>query len=206
MDVIVQYFSDMTWVKVIDMAGLVLGLIYLWLEYKASIWLWLAGVIMPIVHGYLYWERGLYADFGMEIYYVLAAIYGYVLWRWHSRRADGDKKAEKAVSRFPLRQVLPVAIIGLVLWALIYWILVRFTDSSVPLCDSFTTALSMVAMWALAQKYAEQWLLWFVVDAVCAVLYVYKQIPFTAALYGFYTVIALLGYRQWLRMIPAAAT
>jgi len=206
MDVIVQYFSDMTWVKVIDMAGLVLGLIYLWLEYKASIWLWLAGVIMPIVHGYLYWERGLYADFGMEIYYVLAAIYGYVLWRWHSRRADGDKKAEKAVSRFPLRQVLPVAIIGLVLWALIYWILVRFTDSSVPLCDSFTTTLSMVAMWALAQKYAEQWLLWFVVDAVCAVLYVYKQIPFTAALYGFYTVIALLGYRQWLRMIPAAAT
>ncbi|MDY6302615.1 MAG: nicotinamide riboside transporter PnuC [Bacteroidales bacterium] len=202
-DAIVQYFSDMTWVKAIDMAGLVLGLIYLWLEYKASIWLWLAGVIMPIVHGYLYWERGLYADFGMEIYYVLAAIYGYVLWRWHSRRG-GDKKAEKAVSRFPLRQVLPVSLIGLALWALIYWILVRFTDSSVPLCDSFTTALSMVAMWALAQKYAEQWLLWFVVDAVCTVLYVYKQIPFTAALYGFYTVIALLGYRKWLRMVPSS--
>jgi len=27
-------------------------------------------VIMPIVHGYLYWERNLYADFGMEVYYV----------------------------------------------------------------------------------------------------------------------------------------
>ena len=203
MSAILQYFADFTWVKAIDMAGLVLGLFYLWLEYKASIWLWLAGVIMPIVHGYLYWERGLYADFGMEIYYVFAAIYGYVLWHWHSRRGGGDKKAEKAVSRFPLRLVLPVALIGLALWALIYWILVRFTDSSVPLCDSFTTALSMVAMWALAQKYAEQWLLWFVVDAVCAVLYVYKQIPFTAALYAFYTVIALLGYRKWLRMIPS---
>ena len=203
MSAILQYFADFTWVKAIDMAGLVLGLIYLLLEYKASIWLWLAGVIMPIVHGYLYWERGLYADFGMEIYYVFAAIYGYVLWHWHSRRGGGDKKAEKAVSRFPLRLVLPVALIGLALWALIYWILVRFTDSSVPLCDSFTTALSMVAMWALAQKYAEQWLLWFVVDAVCVVLYVYKQIPFTAALYAFYTVIALLGYRKWLRMIPS---
>lgn len=203
-DSIVQYFSDFTWVKAIDMAGLVLGLIYLWLEYKASIWLWLAGVIMPIVHGYLYWERGLYADFGMEIYYVFAAIYGYAAWCWHSRGRDEGQKAEKAVSRFPLRQVLPVSIVGLALWALIYWILVRFTDSSVPLCDSFTTALSMVAMWALAQKYAEQWLLWFVVDAVCFVLYLYKQIPFTAALYAFYTVIALLGYRKWLRMIPAS--
>ena len=49
MDAIVQYFSDFTWVKAVDMAGLVLGLIYLWLEFKASIWLWLVSVIMPIV-------------------------------------------------------------------------------------------------------------------------------------------------------------
>ena len=54
-DAIAQYFADFTWVKAIDMAGLVLGLIYLWLEFKASIWLWLVSVIMPIVHGYLYW-------------------------------------------------------------------------------------------------------------------------------------------------------
>ena len=54
----------------------------------------------------------------------------------------------------------------------------------------------MVALWALAQKYAEQWLLWLVVDLVCTVLYIYKQIPFTAALYGFYTIMTVLGYRQ----------
>ena len=73
------------------------------------------------------------------------------------------------------------------------------------MCDSFTTALSMVALWALAQKYAEQWLLWLVVDAVCTVLYIYKQIPFTACLYAFYTVMAVLGYRQWLKKIPATS-
>lgn len=205
-DAITQYFADFTWIKAIDMAGLVLGLVYLWLEFKASIWLWLASVVMPIVHGYLYWERGLYADFGMEVYYVLAAIYGYATWRWHSSRSSGkaEQSSEKPITRFPLRQVLPVTLIWLALWALIYWILITWTDSTVPLCDSFTTSLSMVAMWALAQKYAEQWLLWFVVDAVCTVLYIYKQIPFTAALYAFYTLIALLGYRQWLRMISSS--
>ena len=205
-DAITQYFADFTWIKAIDMAGLVLGLVYLWLEFKASIWLWLASVVMPIVHGYLYWERGLYADFGMEVYYVLAAIYGYATWRWHSSRSSGkaEQSSEKPITRFPLRQVLPVTLIWLALWALIYWILITWTDSTVPLCDSFTTSLSMVAMWALAQKYAEQWLLWFVVDAVCTVLYIYKQIPFTAALYAFYTLIALLGYRQWLRKIPSS--
>ncbi len=205
-DAITQYFADFTWIKAIDMAGLVLGLVYLWLEFKASIWLWLASVVMPIVHGYLYWERGLYADFGMEVYYVLAAIYGYATWRWHSSRSSGkaEQSSERPITRFPLRQVLPVTLIWLALWALIYWILITWTDSTVPLCDSFTTSLSMVAMWALAQKYAEQWLLWFVVDAVCTVLYIYKQIPFTAALYAFYTLIALLGYRQWLRKIPSS--
>lgn len=207
---ITQYFSDFTWVKAIDMAGLVLGLIYLYLEFKASIWLWLVSVIMPIVHGYLYWERGLYADFGMEVYYVLAAIYGYAMWRWSKARTAATQnlaspEQERPITRFPLRRVLPVALIGLALWAVIYWVLITWTDSSVPLCDSFTTALSMVALWALAQKYAEQWLLWLVVDAVCTVLYIYKQIPFTACLYAFYTVMAVLGYRQWLKKIPATS-
>ena len=216
METIAQYFSDMTWLKAIDMAGLVLGLIYLWLEFKASIWLWLVSVIMPIVHGYLYWARGLYADFGMEVYYVLAAIYGYAMWRWSRQRSKGDdvetqdlassSEGERPITRFPLRQVLPVAIVGLALWGIIYWILITWTDSSVPVCDSFTTALSMVALWALAQKYAEQWLLWLVVDLVCTVLYIYKQIPFTAGLYAFYTVMAVLGYRQWLGMMRRQET
>ena len=201
MEAIVQYFDHFGWVEAIDLAGLVLGLVYLWLVFKASIWLWLASVIMPIVHGYLYWERGLYADFGMEVYYVLAAVYGYAVWRWSGSHASSgrEKPAERAISRFPSRQVLPAVLVCLVLWGAIYWILVTFTDSNVPVCDSFTTSLSMVAMWALAQKYAEQWLLWFVVDLVCTVLYIYKQIPFTACLYGFYTVMSILGYRQWLR-------
>ena len=126
------------------------------------------------------------------------------MWRWYRRRADdadgaGEKAAERPITHFPLRQVLPVTLIGLALWGGIYWILITFTNSTVPLCDSFTTALSIVALWALAQKYAEQWLLWLVVDLVCTVLYIYKQIPFTACLYGFYTVMAVLGYFYWLK-------
>lgn len=197
-DAITHYFANFGWVEAIDVAGLILGLVYLWLEFKASIWLWLASVIMPIVHGYLYWERGLYADFGMEIYYVLAAVYGYAMWRWAKGGKSGPR--ERPITRFPLRRIVPVAVVCAVLWAAIYWILITWTDSTVPLCDSFTTALSMVALWALAQKYAEQWLLWLVVDAVCTALYIYKQIPFTACLYGFYTVMAVLGYRKWLKM------
>ena len=92
--------------------------------------------------------------------------------------------------------------LGLV-WYVIWWILSTQTDSNVPLSDAFTTALSIVAMWALARKYAEQWLLWLVVDAVCCVLYIYKGIPFKACIYGIYTVFAVFGYRKWLSLIKS---
>ena len=58
------------------MVGVALGLLYLYLEYKANIWLWVVGIIMPIVHGTLYFRSGLYADCAMQVYYILAGVYG----------------------------------------------------------------------------------------------------------------------------------
>ncbi len=91
-------------------------------------------------------------------------------------------------------------------WGVTYYVLVRFTNSNVPLLDSFTNALSFVGLWALARKYVEQWLFWIVVDVVCTVLYVYKGIPFKAGLYGLYVVIAVLGYFKWKSMMKQAAS
>jgi len=152
---------------------------------------------MPIVHGYLYYEKGLYADFGMEFYYVAAAIYGYACWKWGKK--DKDAK-EVPITHYKRSHILPSVIVGVVLWGILYWILTTYTDSRVPIMDSFTTALSAVALWALAKKYVEQWLLWLVVDVACFVLYVYKEIPFTAGLYCFYSAMAIAGYYKWKKM------
>jgi nicotinamide mononucleotide transporter len=84
-----------------------------------------------------------------------------------------------------------------VAWGTIYYILTKWTDSTVPVLDSFTNAMSFVGLWALARKYLEQWLFWMVVDIVCCVLYVHKGIPFKALLYGLYVVIAIAGYYKW---------
>ena len=191
--------------RLLDILGFVVGLVYLWLEYKASIWLWLASIVMPAIDLFLYYKAGLYADFGMAIYYVLAGIYGFLAWKFFKPAADaGPKPAERPVTHFKNKQILPALAVGLLLWWGIWWILVTFTNSTVPVADAFTTALSIVALWALAQKYAEQWLIWLLVDLVCCVLYVRKGIPFKACIYGLYTVIAVFGYRKWLKMIPEA--
>jgi len=185
----------------IEIIGFTVGLIYLWLEYHANPLMWLASVIMPVFSIYIYYSRGLYADFGINIYYFIIAVYGYIHWTCTGKTGNGKKK-NRDVSHTPLPAWGGIALGLASIWAGLWYILTTVTDSTVPVADSFTTALSIVAMWMLAKKWAEQWLAWLVVDAACVGLYIYKGIYFYATLYAIYTVIAILGYRKWCRMIP----
>ncbi len=178
----------------LDMFTTILGLLYIWLEYRASILLWFVGIIMPALDIYLYWSHGLYGDAGMAAYYTLAAVYGYCIWKFKKTR---KQKLSLPIAFMPKKQYLPAALFFLAAWGITYFVLITWTNSTVPVLDSFTNALSFVGLWALARKYAEQWLFWIVVDVVCTVLYVHKGIPFKALLYGLYVVIAVLGYNKW---------
>ncbi|WP_455074025.1 nicotinamide riboside transporter PnuC [Prevotella fusca] len=182
----------------LDMLGCIVGLIYIYQEYKASIWLWLTGIIMPVIYMFVYYEAGLYADFGMQIYYTLAAIYGFLYWKF-GREKDGE---EIPITRYPHRLIFPSLLAFLLIWGALYLILINFTNSNVPVLDSFGNALSFIGLWALAKKYIEQWWIWIVVDIELAGLYLYKEIPFTAGLYVFYAVIAVAGYYKWKRSLP----
>jgi nicotinamide mononucleotide transporter len=182
----------------LDILTTVLGLIYIWLEYRASIALWFVGIIMPALDVWLYWSHGLYGDAGMAVYYTLAAVYGFYIWKFKKTR---KLKQSLPVIHLPRRQYLPATLFFLFAWGATYYILVNWTNSTVPLLDSFTNALSFVGMWALARKYLEQWFFWIVVDVVCCFLYIQKGIPFKAGLYGLYVVIAIAGYYKWKQML-----
>ena len=183
----------------LDIVTTVLGLAYILLEYKASIWMWAVGFAMQALGIVLYYQKGLYADCGMEFYYLAMTVYGY--WKWIHGSAS---KEALPIRHFPRRLVLPWLLLIAMVWGSIYWLLVTFTNSNVPLADSFTTALSIVGIWALAHKYLEQWFIWIAVDVVTCALYFYKDIPFKASLYALYVVIAVFGYIKWRRMMQAS--
>ena len=191
----------MDWKLILQIIGIALGLLYLYFEYKANIWLWVVGLIMPVVHGILYYRQGLYADFSMEIYYIVAGLYGLAVWLRGEKRNKKDKKSVFKIAYTP--RVAWVAIVGVyaLLHAIIYALLVNLTDSNVPFWDSLTTSLSVIAYWLLSRKYIEQWLVWLLVDVVTVGLYIYKDIPFTAGLYALYSVLAIAGYMRWRRVI-----
>lgn len=184
----------------LDIFTTVLGLVYILLEYRASIWLWVVGIIMPALDIWLYWSHGLYGDAGMAVYYTFAAIYGYAVWKWGKKRNQKEQE-ELPITSMRKSLYLPTLLFFVAAWAVTYYILVTFTNSTVPLQDSFTNALSFVGLWALARKYIEQWFFWIIVDAVCFYLYIIKGIPFKAGLYGLYVIIAVAGYFKWKKMM-----
>uniref|UniRef100_UPI004056081B nicotinamide riboside transporter PnuC n=1 Tax=Alistipes sp. TaxID=1872444 RepID=UPI004056081B len=184
----------MDWSSILQIVGTTLGLIYLWLEYKANIWVWVVSALMAITHGTLYLNSGIYADAAMQLYYLLAAIYGLVVWKRNSK----DEKSG-SIKHTPVRWILPLVAVYAVLHVVIYFVLTQFTDSSVPFLDSMSTALCVVATWMLSRKLVEQWLVWLVVDMISVGLYFYKGIPLTALLYTLYCVLAVAGYMRWQR-------
>ena len=182
----------------LQIVGVALGLLYLYLEYKADIRLWVVGLIMPCVHGLLYFKAGLYADFSMQLYYILAGLYGWIV--WHNAPRNTESKAQH-IQYTPTAWIVPLVAVYAAAHGLIYLFLTHCTNSTVPFWDSLTTALSVVAMWMLSRKLIEQWIIWGVVDLITVGLYLYKGIPLTASLYGLYTVLAVAGYLRWRREI-----
>lgn len=187
----------------LELLGVITGIIYLWLEYRASIHLWIAGIIMPAIYIFVYYDAGLYADFGINIYYLVIALYGWLAWKT-GFTLFGKKSAtngELPISHTPRTAWPGITATYIATQLFIAWLLINYTDSTVPWGDSFTTALSIVGMWMLARKYIEQWWVWCIVDAASSALYVYKELYFTAALYAVYAIISIFGYYKWKKMM-----
>ena len=168
--------------------------------FVGIIYLWIAGLIMPAIYIFVYYDAGLYADFGINIYYLLASIYGIIYWGMGKKKSKDSVKEDIPITYTPKINYIPLILISGFLTIILALILIEFTDSNVPWADSFTTALSIVGMWMLTKKYVEQWLCWIAVDIVCAILYIYKELYFTSALYTLYFVIAYFGFLKWKKM------
>lgn len=182
--------------QTIEIIGAAIGLLYLYLEYNASKWLWPVGVLMPVVYVWIFFQSKFYADMGINVYYFFASIYGWM--RWTKHQSEGS---ELPISHTPRHYILPLSLIGTAVFAVIAFMLIRFTDSPVPYGDSFTTTLSILGMWLLARKHVEQWWLWFLVNIVSCGLYIWKGLYPTSILFAIYSVISLFGYFKWKRMM-----
>lgn len=185
---------------IIEIIGAAIGLTYLFLEYKANVWLWPVGILMSLFYVVIFFHGKFYADAAIYLYYIGANTYGLLAWT-RSRRnplPTDDAPTEELLIKHTPKKIIPTLItISVILWAILYFVLKQYTDSPVPAGDAFTTALSIVAMWMLSKKYLEQWMLWIVVNIVSTILYFWKGLYPTGILFIVYVIVAILGYFRW---------
>ncbi len=180
----------------IEVLGAALGVIYLFLEIRQSIWLWPVGLATSAFYIYIFFVSKFYADMGLQVYYVVISAYGWWHWLYGGK---AEKVDSLPVSRISLRLSAWLLLISVAIFVVIAYILINFTDSTVPYGDSFTTALSLIATWMLARKFLEMWWIWVIVNAVSLALYLYKGLYPTSILFVFYTTMSFVGYLQWKR-------
>ena len=184
-----------TWLQeqsLLEIIGVITGILCVYLAAKNNIWNWPIAIVSVGIYIIIFLEAKLYADTGLQVYFLAMNIYGW--WFWSRKPADAPKVPVKRISK---KEIL-LSLLGIgVFTALIGFFLYHKTDAAFPFVDSFCTACSLVAQIFLARKVVENWLIWIFVDIIYVGVYLAKGLHLTAGMYALYIYIALMGYLAW---------
>jgi len=179
----------------IEIIGAAIGLVYVFLEYRASWWLWIAGILMSLFYIYIYANVHCYAWALTYLYYLGANIYGIIVWKKNS--ADNSDSGISNISKkyYP---ILTILILSITIFIFIF--IYKFTDTKIPISESFSTALSVIGMWLLAKKYIQHWNVWMVVNAIYAIANFWLELYFSSFLFAVYFVFSVMGFVRWRKL------
>ncbi len=177
--------------QLLEYFGAFSGLLYLFLEIRQHRAMWIVGILTSLFYIFVFFFSKIYADMGLNVYYVAISIYGFRKW------TQGKKQEEILYRTLTPRLLAGVLLAIAALFALLYNILYRLTDSPIPVGDAFTTAVGIVATWMVARRIIEHWIFWIVANSVSVWLYYQRGLYPTLFLYTCYTILAAVGWYAW---------
>jgi nicotinamide mononucleotide transporter len=181
----------------IEIVAVVFSVISVLCSRQNSIWVYPTGLVSTFLFTWIYLQPGigLYAEAGLNVYYFIMSVYGWIYWAYQK-----NQKNARAISLTTPTEKWIVAAIVVFGWLGIYMILINFTDSTVPILDSFVSATAWSGMWLLARRKVENWILLNVSNIVSIPLLWYKGLPLTALLTVFLFIVAVSGYFHWMKI------
>lgn len=183
----------------IDIIAATIGLVYLYLEFRASIWMWLISMLMAVFFIYTFYRAGLYASMCIYIYFFIASAYGWVLW-WRSRKENNT--SQDIVFRMPEGKIMGLAIFFAAAFAILYGLLLAAGTQTIyfRIGDAATTALNVVALWMASRKWAEQWWLLVPANFISGIMLHMQGNYATAVMFYIYAVVSIAGYYHWRKL------
>jgi len=184
-----------------EIVAVVLGLISVYLTTRQNVWCYPLGIISVFIYIFIFYDVKLYADMGLQVFFIALQIYGWYEWLY-----GGEKKTELKVSWGTTTMYGITIVFVAIATALLGSMLHKLTDASLPYIDSFLTVLSMAAQWMMAKKHIENWILWTIVNVGSIAMYGMKGLYFTMFLYAVYLVLGMVGYVEWRKSLAVQST
>jgi len=185
-----HFFKITSW---LEWCGVITGTLCVWLAAKNNILNWPLAIISVLIYIFIFFERKLYSDMGLQVYFLVTNAYGWYFWS----KNRNNPETSRPVSIITNKEMGLSAIAIILLTILPGTLLHYFTKASYPFLDSFCTACSLVAQIFLARKVLQNWLIWIFVDIIYVGIYISKDLYATAIMYTLYVYIAWVGYQGW---------
>ena len=176
-----------------DLIALITGIFGVILTILESIWCWPVALVSVIISGVTFYNQRLFGDFSLQIFYLISGLYGWFY--WNKKKLDSFK-----ISKMPEKWFLPI-ILSFILQSILYYYLLGYFKSDQVLFDAILTSCSFTCTFMMARKWIENWIFWVVIDAAYIFLYLIKDLPSYAMLYGFFSLMAYYGFYSWKKQL-----
>ena len=180
--------------SILEIFAASMGILSVWYARKNNVLVFPTGIVSVLIYVYITYSYQIYAEAGINIYYFLMSVYGWILW------TSKNKKIKKRISKNNKRDNIIYLTFFIVLFFALCLIL-NLTDSDVIFLDSITTALSLTAMLLLARRKLENWIYWIIADIIYIPLFIYKELYVTSFQYFIFLVLAISGYKEWKKLL-----
>jgi nicotinamide mononucleotide transporter len=197
-EILSQLYSNILDTSWLEVVAVIFGILSVWFARKENIWVYPTGIVNVLVYVYLCFYAGLYADMAINAFYFVMSVFGWYNW---SRRDESLHHIP--ISTLSIKQWLFYILLIAVAFGIIYYVLLNFTDSTVPVFDSFTTSLFIAGMWLMAIKKIENWLLWILGDLLVIPMFAIKGLAFTSVQYIVFLVLAIMAYFEWRKRLKS---
>lgn len=189
------------------------GMLCVVLVAKGKISNYFFGLIQVVLYGWISFTYGLYGETILNwAFYVPIQFIGFWMWSRNSKKSSEKNNPNNRVVGEEIRAKrltgvqLAVLLIGsAILIAAYAWFLATIGGRAVGL-DSATNVLSIVAQFLMLARYAEQWLLWIIVDILSISMWAWVLITQDGTawtqlvMWTAFLVNGIYGYHNWLKM------
>ncbi|WP_288982112.1 nicotinamide riboside transporter PnuC [uncultured Flavobacterium sp.] len=188
-----QYKNVPQWQIACEFIAFFFGILSVLFAKKENYWVYPTGLISTIITVYLLYKASYFGDMTINVYYSIMSVYGW--YKWTTSTKNTALKISKTTKRDKIIG-LGFFILTMLLTYFVY-VFFNYTLKIPNYIDIFTSGIFFTAMWYMAIKKIENWILWIIGDCIAVPLFAYRGLGMLALQYLIFTILAILAYLEW---------